>query len=94
MNVMSADATVLFGNMSSAGSKMTINFLLSNDKHYICNPTVEQLIRFIRDHKVATLNVAGNRSSKLSNKQKQEIATVLFNTLKYLQNGSNESSSE
>lgn len=75
INVASSDATVLFGDMSSAGSKLTLDYL--KNKKYIVNPTVDQLIDFIVENKVETLNVAGNRASKLKHSDVNTITYIL-----------------
>ena len=66
-NVQDSDGTILYGNMSSPGSKLTISVCKENEKKYICNPNPDELVEFIDDNKIEILNVAGNRMSKLSN---------------------------
>lgn len=84
MNVTMSDGTVLFGNMSSAGSKLTINCAHQIHKSYICNPTDDQLIKFIEDNKIEILNVAGNRKSKLTPSMEYDIKSVLNSTFRKL----------
>ena len=76
-NVVDSDGTVLFGDMESAGSKRTIDFLIKYRKPYIKNPTAASLRDFLFDHKIQTLNVAGNRASKLIEARKKAYATTL-----------------
>ena len=76
-NVKSSDATVIFGDVNSAGSKLTVSLLKKNNKPYIINPTAEQLSTFLKDNKVKVLNVAGNRGSKLSPSQIEEYKNTL-----------------
>ncbi|KKN70576.1 hypothetical protein LCGC14_0430070 [marine sediment metagenome] len=63
-NVEDSDGTVLFGRMSSAGSKLTIRFCKALGKPYIVNPNVRVLKRFVEINNIEILNVAGNRESK------------------------------
>ena len=79
-NVVDSDGTVLFGDMTSSGSKQTIGFILKHGKPHISNPSTDVLISFIKDHKIGILNVAGNRGSKLTHEQCEYIRKVLFET--------------
>jgi hypothetical protein len=85
-NVTDSDGTVLFGDITSAGSKMTIGFIKKHDKPYIENPSSDELKTFIVENNIETLNVAGNRGSKLTDTQIVKIATVLSNTFNELKN--------
>lgn len=80
INVAQSDATVLFGDMSSAGSKLTLSYL--QGRKHIINPTPSQLVDFIMQNKVETLNVAGNRRSKLTDAQVRTIRLVLEEAFK------------
>lgn len=62
-NVEDADATVIFGNTDSAGSKATIAMVRAAKKPYLLNPTADELRAFLRENNVKVLNVAGNRAS-------------------------------
>lgn len=77
-NVIDGDGTVLFGDMSSSGSKMTIGFCKKHSKPYIINPTAASLRDWLFANNIQTLNVAGNRASKLTKAQ----MTAYWNTLK------------
>lgn len=67
-NVIMADATVLFGNMGSSGSKETIGYCIRHYKPYF--PWVEgvstaaKLRAWLETNGFQMLNVAGNRESK------------------------------
>jgi hypothetical protein len=74
-NVIDSDGTILFGNMSSSGSKSTIGFLNKHGKPYIVNPNAQEIANFVRNKKV--VNIAGNRKSKLSEKQLEDFRTTL-----------------
>ena len=76
-NVLDADGTVLFGNMDSTGCRSTIRLCDANRKPYIPNPDAVSLVRFIRIHHIAVLNVVGNRASQLTPYQTATIINVL-----------------
>ena len=80
-NVKASDGTVVFGDLNSAGSKLTINLLKQNNKPYIANPTTEELAKFLNDNNIQTLNVAGNRGSKLSSSQIESYKKTLRDAL-------------
>jgi len=84
MNVIHSDGTVLFGDMLSAGSKLTISLAKKNNKVYIRNPTADQLIKFVETYKIEILNVAGNRKSKLTPAIEHNINTILTTAFKTL----------
>ena len=60
-NVIDSDGTVLFGNLSSPGTRLTINYCKALNKPYTENPTPSQLQDFIVYNHIKILNVAGNR---------------------------------
>ncbi len=72
-NIMDADATVIFGKLNSPGSLQTRNICRNMDfpyyhvpwhTHHKTNPKYDPLfLLFLDQHKVGTLNVAGNRES-------------------------------
>jgi len=76
-NVIDSDGTVLFGDMTSTGSHLTVQYCRSNRKPYLVNPTPAALVWFIRYHRIQVLNVAGNRGSKLGLKRRAYIRQVL-----------------
>jgi len=63
-NVIASDGTVLFGVLSSPGSRQTIEHCEAAGKPYIGNPSEGQLVAFLVTHQIRVLNVAGNRESK------------------------------
>jgi len=76
-NVLDSDATLLFGDLSSPGSKMTIDFCKEYDKPYMENPGYLDIMQFCEYKAIQTVNIAGNRASKLTEEQKIEIYAVL-----------------
>ena len=80
MNVRNSDGTLLMGNRSSPGSRLTLRFCRELDKPYIVNPTPSQLKIWIDNQGIETLNVAGNRESKYPGIQK-ETFQLLYSTL-------------
>ena len=83
-NITESDATVMFGSLTSPGSKLALKLLEKHDKAYICNPTSDELYVFIVEGDIKVLNVAGNRLSKLMKKKVDEITHTLDNTFKRL----------
>lgn len=75
-NAVNSDGTVLFGDMNSDGSILTMR-CCGTKKPFICNPTMEELIYFIWNSKIEVLNVAGNRRSKLTPEKLREIIQIL-----------------
>lgn len=63
-NIIFSDCTVLFGNMNSPGSKLTLHLCEVEDKAYLINPTEKELIKWLEEYDIQILNVAGNRESK------------------------------
>ena len=71
-NVRDSDGTVIFSFASAltGGTKKTVAFAIKNKKPWlhICRDgqydAAESLLRFISDHKIKVLNVAGPRASK------------------------------
>lgn len=64
LNVMDAEMTAIFGDITSSGSKLTIEYCQKEHCPYILNPEVEELREFARMHEAMIVNIAGNRASK------------------------------
>src|ERR1035437_4272324 len=62
-NIQNSDGTVIFGNTTSTGSKLTLNTCIKLRKSYIINPSKLELIKWIYILRIHILNVAGNRES-------------------------------
>jgi hypothetical protein len=63
-NVKASDATIVFaGNISSSGTRLTLNTCIKFGKKYLVNPTVEEIVDFINQNNPHVLNIAGNRES-------------------------------
>lgn len=61
-NVLDSDGTVIFGDVSSPGSRLTINYCEMRGKIWIANPDNETFRDWLTVG-VRVLNVAGNRES-------------------------------
>ena len=81
-NVIDSDGTALIGNISSSGSKLTINVCESRGKPFIINPTTEQLKAWLAERNIEVLNVAGNRESV-----NPGIGQLVYDTLVSLKEG-------
>lgn len=81
-NVLESESTVIFGDLRSPNSQQAVANLITNKKPYITNPTVEQLVAFLRTNNVQVLNVTGNRGSRLTVNQYKLHEMVLMQALK------------
>ena len=63
-NVMAADGTVVFGDVSSVGSRLTVKLCKQHNKPYIVNPSPDSLRKWVEDNKIEVMNCAGNRLSR------------------------------
>jgi hypothetical protein len=81
-NAQDSTGTVIFGDTNSAGSKLTVKACKFHKKPYKANPSVLELVDWIRESNITILNVAGNRGSKLSGHQLEGYANTLFSALK------------
>lgn len=76
MNVVNSDATVIFGNLDSPGSKLTLSYCKRYIMPYFTNPPPGCLRRWVDKYHIKVLNVAGNRESKKPGIQ-QEVRKFL-----------------
>ena len=91
-NVLNSDGTVYFSTSGdSSGQIATSRYAKQHNKHFIENPTPQQLAGWIRQYGIKTLNVAGNRGSKLD--KNNNVAQVLEEALNILA-GENESGTD
>ena len=71
LNVRNSDGTVYFNvGSDTAGLIATRRSAKEWNKPFIENPTAKELRQWIKDNNIKTLNVAGNRGSKLSKNNK------------------------
>tara|TARA_Y100001963_G_scaffold159798_1_gene265327 strand:- start:45 stop:5384 length:5340 start_codon:yes stop_codon:yes gene_type:complete len=62
-NAKMSDGTVWFGNNTSRGYHLTKKRATEFNKHWIENPSPEELKRWATKNKIGVLNVAGNRTA-------------------------------
>lgn len=80
-NVINSDGTVYFASdEDSAGKIATERFAKRHNKPFILNPTAEQLRQWLVENGIKTLNIAGNRGSKIGN-MRQTVVDTLTNAL-------------
>lgn len=60
-NVRDADGTVVFGDITSPGSKRTVAECRTANRPVCINPSPAELAEWIATHHIRVLNVAGNR---------------------------------
>jgi len=63
-NVRNSDGTVIFGQLTSPGSKLTIRLCKDLKKPLIANPEKSDFLKWVEENNIKILNVAGNRESK------------------------------
>lgn len=80
LNVKNSDGTVYFnyGN-DSTGLKAIRRSAEEHNKPFLLNPTAKELRQWIKDNNIKTLNVAGNRGSKLA--KNNNVAKTLRDAL-------------
>ena len=76
-NILQSDVTIIFGDASSAGSRLTKNLADQHGKPIIVNPTGAELREFVARHGAESVNIAGNRAAKLKKMYPQGINAVL-----------------
>lgn len=87
MNVKTSDGTVLFGNASSPGSRLTIRLCRLHNKPWIHIPFINsdgserlRFLQWLSANTITVLNVAGNRESKhvgIQAKVREFLITIL-----------------
>ena len=83
INVRDSDGTVIFAtHRDSPGTKLTKEACEYYWRPYIVNPNIDSLTAFIQENNIETLNVAGNRGSRLSRRDRTNFETILYETLK------------
>ena len=60
-NIIDSDGTIVWGNIKSPGSKLTINLAKKHNKPVIVNPTSSEMRNWLINNNIETLNTAGNR---------------------------------
>lgn len=81
-NVINSDGTVYFAtDEDSAGKIATERFARQHNKPFLLNPTAAQLREWLIANNVETLNVAGNRGSKISAEQLNVYRNILREAL-------------
>lgn len=81
-NVINSDGTVYFAtDEDSAGKKATEKFAKKHNKPFLLNPTSEEMVNWIQHNQIRTLNIAGNRGSKLNDIQFSEYKNLLIRAL-------------
>jgi hypothetical protein len=63
MNCQDADLVVIFGNVKSAGSRLTIDICECDHIPYLLNPDAQELHDHAEMLKAEVINIAGNRAS-------------------------------
>ena len=79
-NVLNSDGTVYFStDEDSAGRIATQRFAKQHNKPFLLNPTSQKLAQWLVDNNIDTLNVAGNRGSKVSPEFDSQVRDTIRN---------------
>ena len=82
-NVINSDGTVYFStDEDSAGRIATQRFAKQHNKPFLLNPTSQELAQWLVDNNIGTLNVAGNRGSKVSPEFDFQVRETIRNAFK------------
>lgn len=82
-NVINSDGTVYFStDEDSAGRIATQRFAKAHNKPFLLNPTSQELAQWLVDNNIGTLNVAGNRGSKVSPEFDFQVRETIRNAFK------------
>ena len=77
---MNSDGTVYFStDEDSAGRIATQRFAKQHNKPFLLNPTSQELAQWLVDNNIGTLNVAGNRGSKVSPEFDSQVRDTIRN---------------
>ncbi|GFE69103.1 YpsA SLOG family protein [Chroococcus sp. FPU101] len=91
-NIKISDGTLILGDHSSPGSKVTIQYAKALNKPYLTlsneqlqNPELSAQIitEWIKNNNIKTLNIAGNRESKLNQQALENIKQTLSQALSH-----------
>lgn len=80
-NVQDSDGTLLVGNASSPGSRLTLGYGTKERRPILINPSPEDLAIWLEEFHISTLNVAGNRESRNPGIE-QKTVTLLMKALR------------
>ena len=82
-NVINSDGTVYFStDEDSAGRIATQRFAKAHNKPFLLNPTSQELAQWLVDNNINTLNVAGNRGSKVSPEFDSQVRETIRSAFK------------
>jgi hypothetical protein len=86
-NVRESNGTVIFAsNKNSSGTKLTKDVCEYYMHPYVINPNIDRLKKFITENNIEVLNVAGNRGSRLKDRDAVSFRIILSETIKQLRN--------
>lgn len=82
LNVRNSDGTVYFGNArTDAGYRATFRSAQEYNKPLLYNPTAQELKEWIEKNNIKTLNIAGNRGSRLNKEDIKRISDIIEQAL-------------
>jgi hypothetical protein len=82
LNVKHSDGTIYYSkDLNSKGYKLTKKFCDKLGKPFILNPSVDEFNMFVEINDIKVLNIAGNRKSKLTDKNMNALNRLLEKSL-------------
>lgn len=72
-NILNSDGTLLLGNPNSNGSKLTIGICKKHGRSILINPTGAHFAMWLERCRIKTLNIAGNRGSRISAAEQERL---------------------
>lgn len=82
LNVKNSDGTVYYSkDKNSRGYILTKKLCDKSGKPFMLNPSVEDFKEFVTTNNIKVLNIAGNRKSKLSNKNISALNRLIKKSL-------------
>lgn len=79
-NVLNSDGTVYFSTDEDSADRIaTQRFAKQHNKPFLLNPTSQELAQWLVDNNIGTLNVAGNRGSKVSPEFDSQVRNTIRN---------------
>lgn len=79
-NVLNSDGTVYFSTDEDSAGRIAIQrFAKQHNKPFLLNPTSQELAQWLVDNNIDTLNVAGNRGSKVSPEFDSQVRDTIRN---------------
>lgn len=84
LNVEHSTGTIWYGTLNSPGYYLTKKLCTDMNRPFIENPNINSFQHFIKRFGINILNIAGNRSSKLSEEDVKYYTELIGNSLYFV----------